>query len=177
MNPKISYLQILKHFQNPDWNIESIEGLEISKIDRKKATELIIHKLDSKETSIRFIASHMIKQFGIQEAKDKLIQRILNEDTLNNNGTMAYALEHLNCKDSLVEVFNILATQSYESKCHAYNILSEQDFEFSPADLDNMTQMMKNISLNKTENQIFDKETFEMIKDGYEGFKVYLTKQ
>ena len=177
MKLKLAYIQIEEQFHNQGWIIENIEGFEISESEREKIVELIIQKLDSKETSIRYVASSMIAQFGIQEAKDKLIQRILDEDTFNNNGTMSYALWHLNCKDRLVEVFSILATQSYESKCHAYNILCEQEFEFTRDDLEKMKQILKLVALNKTKNQIFDSETFEMIKDGYEGFKEYLNEQ
>jgi hypothetical protein len=142
-----------------------------------KSIELIISKLNSKETSIRYIASHMIIKFKIEQAKQNLIHRIKDKETLNCNGTMSYALSHLNCQNNLIDIFEILATQSYESKCHAYNILSEQEFEFTKNDIHKMKQILKTVEQDKTKNQILDDETFEMIKDGFEGFEEYLSEQ
>ena len=111
----------------------------------------------------------MILTFKIEKAKQKLIERILNKETINSNGTMTYALYHLNCKSNLVDVFKILATQSYESKMHAYAILSEQEFEFSRDDLSEI-----NAIWNTTKSQELEKETFEMIEDAYSGFIAYI---
>ena len=70
----------------------------------------------------------MIIEFKIENAKSKLIERILNPETMNYNGSMTYALGHLKCEDELVNVFRILATQSYESKIHAYQNQTKNQF-------------------------------------------------
>ena len=111
----------------------------------------------------------MILTFKIEKAKEKLIERILNKETFNSNGTMTYALYHLNCKSNLVDVFKILATQSYESKLHAYDLLSEQEFEFNEKDLSEISSIW-----NEVKSQELEKETFEMIQDAYNGFISYL---
>ena len=116
----------------------------------------------------------MILTFKIEQAKQKLIERILNIETYNCNGTMTYALYHLNCKSSLVDVFKILATQSYESKMHANSLLSEQEFEFSEEDLNQISFIWKKVKSTQAKNQELEKETFEMIEDVYKGFISYI---
>jgi hypothetical protein len=175
MKKPIAYEEIRKLFlSDKEWNIELIELRVLDEGTSQQSIDFIIDQLNSKDASKRFVASHIIAEFKIEEAKEKLIERIKDIDTVQHNGTMAYALEHLNCKNHLMEVFEILATQSYESKMHAYSILCEQEFEFTREDIIEMKQMFESVKVNKEANQIFDEETFEMIKDGYQGFAEYL---
>jgi HEAT repeat protein len=160
-----------------DWDNKMIASKSLESNTGQKSIELIIDKLNSNEPSIRYIASQMIIEFKIEKAKQKLIERIKAKETLNSNGSMTYALSQLDCQNNLVDIFEILATQSYESKMHAYNILSEQEFNFTKNDIFEMKQIMKYVEESKKENQIFDNETFEMIKDGFEGFNEYLKEE
>ena len=176
MKKELTFEQIQEQFSNPDWNSELLSNCYLELTDKAKSTKYIIDQLASRDSSIRYIASLMIVRFDIQGAVDPLIGRILDKDTKNSNGTMTFALEDLNCGNHLVRIFEILATQSYESKCHAYNILSEQEFVFTEEDIHEMNRILNNAEQNQEENQIFDNETLEMIKDGYEGFEKYLTK-
>ena len=175
MKTILSYKDIEDFFNYPnDWNNDLVEDKKLSWSDKAKSIEYIISKLNSNETAVRYIASHMILTFKIEEAKQKLIERILNKETYNSNGTMTYALCHLNCKSNLVDVFKILATQSYESKMHAYSLLSEQEFEFNEDDLNQLSLIWKKVKSNQAKNQELEKGTFEMIEDAYKGFISYI---
>lgn len=174
MNKELTFEQIKEQFSNPDWTSELLSNCYLEPSDKAKSIKYIINQLASRDSSIRYIASLMIIRFDIQDAVEPLIGRILDKDTKNSNGTMAFALEDLNCENHLVRIFEILATQSYESKCHAYNILSEQEFIFMKEDIHEMKRILNNVEQNQEENQIFDNETLEMIKDSYEGFEQYL---
>ena len=178
MRNELTYQEIDKLFKNYlEWENEFVDSKNLHKSDIDKSTELIIQKLDSKDTSIRYIASHMILTFQIEKAKEKLIERILDKDTFNSNGTMTYALSHLNCQNYLVNVFEILATQSYESKMHAYSIMSEQKFEFTEDDLNKMTKIWNQFKESTEGNKDLDEQTIEMVKDGYQGYISYLDNQ
>ena len=178
MKKELTYEEIDKLFKNDlEWKNEFIDSKTLGKSDKDRSIELIIHKLDSKKTSIRYIASHMILTFKIERAKEKLIKRILDKETFNSNGTMTYALSHLNCQNYLVNVFEILATQSYESKIHAYSIMSEQTFEFTEDDLNKMKNIWNQFEKSTKRSKDLDEETIEMVKDGYEGYVSYLDKQ
>lgn len=174
MKRKLTYEQIVSQFNISDWNSQLISNCKLDPKDKEESVKYIIDKLNSRESGIRYIASLMIIQFKINEAAEMLIKRILDTDTLGSNGTMAYALKELDCKNNLVHIFRILATQSFESKCHAYNILSEQEFEFTKDDICEMKQIFEHAFQNKKTNQIFDDETLQMIANVYEGFKQYL---
>jgi len=174
MKLELTYDKIRAQFNYSDWNSDLISNSYLETNDKEKSKKYIIAQLESKNSSIRHIASMMIIRFEIHEAAQMLIKRILDKDTLNSNGTMAFALEDLNCENYLLQIFKILATQSYESKCHAYNILSEQEFIFTKNDIVRMKEILDYVDQNREENQIFEDETFEMIKDGFEGFNTYL---
>ena len=172
MEKKQTYNEVENFFNHhKDWVNDLVEASQLNSADKNRSIDLIISKLDSNDTSIRYIASHLILTFKIEKAKNKLIERILAKETFNSNGTMTYALYHLNCKSNLADVFRILATQSYESKMHAYAILSEQEFEFSKDDLSEIKSIW-----NKTKSQELEKETFEMIADAYNGFMAYINE-
>jgi len=154
MKNELTYNEIESLFNHhSDWDNDLILSKNLSSVDKIESTELIISKLNSDDTSIRYIASHMILIFKLESAKQKLIERILNIDTFNSNGTMTYALQHLDCKSNLVDVFKILTTQSYESKMHAYAILSEQEFEFSEEDLNQLTTIWNQVKSEQTKSQ------------------------
>ena len=172
MKKKLTYNEIENFFNHhKDWVNDLVESSQLNLADKKRSIDLIISKLDSNDTSIRYIASHLILTFKIERAKHKLIERILAKETFNSNGTMTYALFHLNCESNLADVFRILATQSYESKMHAYAIISEQEFEFSKDDLSEIKSIW-----NKTKSQKLEKETFAMIEDAYNGFMGYINE-
>ena len=178
MKNALTYQEIDKLFKNNlEWENEFVDSKTLDKSELDKSIELIIHKLDSKDASIRYIASHMILTFQIERAKEKLIARILDKDTFNSNGTMTYALSHLNCQNYLVNIFRILATQSYESKMHAYSIMSEQTFKFTEEDLNKMTKIWNQFEESTKRNKDLDEETIEMVKDGYEGYISYFDNQ
>ena len=168
--------QIKEQFSNPDWTTDDLTICYLDPTEKNKTTRFIVDQLKSHESWVRFIASKMIIKFHIEDAVEPLIGRILDSDTKNSNGTMAFALGHLNCKNQLVKIFEILATQSFESKCHAYNLLCEQEFLFSEYDIHEMYKILKLAEQNKEKNQIHDNETMEMVKDGYEGFAKHLIK-
>ena len=177
MKSYISFANIKDQFLMKDWSMTLIEDRHLKINQSEKITEFIIKKLNSDDVSIRYIASSMIIQFQIELAKDKLIERILDPDTLNSNGTMSYALSHLNCESKLVELFKILATQSFESKNHAYNMLSDQIFKFTREDLTEIEQIWLKTKMQPKENQIFDDETLNMVQDVYESFSAYLESE
>lgn len=175
MKNELKYDDIKEIFSKyTKWRFKIIDSKTLDSETRQKSIKLILEKLNSKNASIRSIASHMIIEFQLEQAKQKLIERINDRDTLNNNGTMTYALSHLNCQNNLKDVYKILATQSYESKIHAYNILSEQEFIFGKNDLIEMRELFHFVMKNKEVYQILDDETFEMVRDGFEGFQEYL---
>ena len=173
MNDDLTYQEVKAQFSNPNWNCDFIENRQIDLNEKTAIIEIIIDKLDSKDIGDRYIASHMIIEFKLFEAKSKLIERILDPDTRNSNGTMTYALEHLNCANNLVDIFKILATQTYESQWHAYNVLNEQIFEFTSEDLDHLEHIWEEVQTRQIEGQIYEKAVMEMIKDAYIGFINY----
>jgi HEAT repeat protein len=155
MKNELTYKVVKELFnKHLDWDNGMVGSKSLESVTSQKSIELIIDKLSSNEPSIRYIASNMIIEFKIEKAKQKLIKRIKAKETLNSNGSMTYALSQLDCRNNLKDIFKILATQSYESKMHAYNILSEQEFNFTKNDIFEMKQILKYIEENKIVNQI-----------------------
>jgi len=172
--PEILTLAVIKNEFTPQgWSVESIENTKLDLKENEVIQKYIVQQLSSSKAIIRDIASFMIIEFRIQRAKQKLIERILSPDTENYNGTMTYALSHLSCKNELVKVFRILTTQSFESKMNAYAILSEQEFEFTEDDLDQMKALWETFISRPEQYFAIDEGTVEMVRDVYEGFVFY----
>lgn len=171
---KVTIEDVQNQFALTGWSSTLIDGALLAQEDEYLIKQFIINQLSCQEPQKRYIASSMIIEFQIQEAKYKLIERILCSETENYNGSMTYALSHLNCKNELVKVFRILTTQSFESKMHAYAILSEQEFEFTEGDLNQIQQLWQYFSSDPEKHNVIDAYTVEMVRNVYEGFIAYM---
>jgi hypothetical protein len=102
---------------------------------------------------------------------------IFKKENHNNNGTMVFALESLDCSQKLKEIFKILFFETYESKISAYAILSDQPFDFTKEDLIEIKQMWGYCKQHPEKCPFYDDiETREMMQDAVDGFMSYSNK-
>lgn len=161
-----------------DWNTVLKSRDNLVKIGGKDVAEFLIGLLESKKPTIRNGAALALHDLKNNEAIEPILSSIFKLENKNYNGTMVYALENLDCKDKLVEIFKILFYHGYESKMGAYTILSEQFFEFNKSDLEEIQRMWKECSQNPNRGEGFDNEETKLImKDAYEGFLEYLKEE
>lgn len=116
-----------------------------------------------------------LRELEDNNAIEPLLKAIFKPANKNNNGTLVYALEKMDCTHKLVELFRILFYQSYEAKLMACRILDKQIFEFHRDDLREIQRMWKKENQNTEKvNDFEDEKTYLMMQNAYEGFIEYL---
>ena len=167
-----------EEIQSEDWEVALNAADNLGKIGGDNIVKFLIELLESNDARIRNAASLSIRETKDSRAIQPLLKSIFKPENRDYNGTMVYALQTLDCKNQLVELFKILFYESYESKMGAYTILDKQIFEFSREDLIEIKRMCKECN-DKPEkvNGFDDEETILMMKDAYEGFMEYLKEK
>ena len=167
-----------EEIQSEDWEVALNAADNLGKIGGDNIVKFLIELLESNDARIRNAASLSIRETKDSRAIQPLLKSIFKPENRDYNGTMVYALQTLDCKNQLVELFKILFYESYESKMGAYTILDKQIFEFSREDLIEIKRMWKECN-DKPEkvNGFDDEETILMMKDAYEGFMEYLKEK
>jgi hypothetical protein len=128
--------------------------------------DILINSLESEDVGLRNRVALALRKKKDNGAVDPLLKAILSPENRDYNGTMVYALQTLNCQYKLVELFQILFYESYESKMMAYMILEEQIFEFSQADLFEIQKMWQDcLQQPKKINGFEEGETRLMMED------------
>jgi len=127
--------------QSKDWEIVSVAAENLAKRGGDIGFDILINSLESEDVGLRNRVALALRKKKDNGAVDPLLKAILSPENRDYNGTMVYALQILNCQYKLVELFQILFYESYESKMMAYMILEEQIFEFSQADLFEIQKM------------------------------------
>jgi len=132
--------------------------------------------LSNEQHKLKNIAAFNLKEIGDSRAVDSLFNIALNEENIGKNGSMLYALSGLDCSRKFKELFQILFYHDYEAKAHAYNILSEQEFEFSKEDLIEIRDEWAAIK-DSPELLIRLKGSKEMVQDAIDQYLYYLENE
>ncbi|GAB3228638.1 hypothetical protein J0A67_13960 [Algoriphagus aestuariicola] len=114
--------------------LESVDML--FKIGEVESIDYLLGLLDHPNSAIRDAVALTFRRNRFNDAVDPLLNSIKKKENKGCNGTMAYALETLDCSLRLKDLFDILFDDnSYETRCHILRILDEQIFEFTEEDL------------------------------------------
>ncbi len=137
--------------------------------------DFLISLIASDNSGIRNRAALALADMKDNRALEPLLTAIFKKENHNHNGTMAFALESLDCSQKLTEIFKILFFETYESKISAFAILSDQIFDFSEEDLYEVNQMWEACKLNPEKCPGYDDmETRVMMQKAVDGFMSYL---
>jgi hypothetical protein len=174
-NLKLEIEQLKNDIMSDDLkNFEAVQT-RLIEIGGKEVIDFLKSLLRDDNSKIRNRAALVLAEIKDNSAVEPLLNAIFKKENHDYNGTLVYALEALDCSQKLKEVFKILFFESYESKLHAYNILSEQEFEFTKNDLIEIQNMWSEYKNNPDKHQPYDdEETKEMIQDMVDGFMWYL---
>ena len=108
---------------------------QLAEIGGKEVIEFFISLLDQDKERLRDLAALGLREIADNQALDPLLKAINKSENQNYNGTMAYALESLDCSRRLPEIFELLFNGNAEVKMAATTILEEQEFYFTKQDL------------------------------------------
>jgi hypothetical protein len=142
---------------------------ELAKIGGKDIIDLFISLLDHDNSKIREIAALGLHEIADNQALEPLLTSINKQSNKNSNGTMAFALETLDCSRKLNEIFDLLFYGDAEVKMAATSILDNQDFYFSKFDLTNIQAKWDYIKSHPEKCPFYDsyKETIEYFIEMY----------
>lgn len=157
-------------------DLEDFEVVQnrLVEIGGNEVVDFLISLLAHENSTIRDRSALILEEIKDNKAVKPLLKAIFKKENHNNTGTLVYALQALDCSKKLKEIFKILFFESYESKVFAFNILSEQEFEFTVNDLEEIQNMWNEYNNSPDKYQLDDEETKEMMQDMVEGFMWYL---
>lgn len=145
--------------------------------EKEQEVNFLLTQLNSDQSQIRNVAALRLADLKADIAVNELLKAIFKTENFNRNGTLVYALQALDCRLKLKEIFEILFFQGYEAKIEAYAILSEQVFEFTTKDLLAVERMWCDCVEHPYKCPDFDNsEVREMIKNSVDGYLSYLKK-
>ena len=142
---------------------------ELAKIGGQDIIDLFISLLDQDNSKMRDIAALGLHDIADNQALEPLLTAINKQSNKNSNGTMAFALETLDCSRKLNEIFNLLFCGNVEVKMAATSILDNQDFYFTNFDLTNIQANWDYIKSHPDKCPLYDsyKETIEYFIEMY----------
>ena len=175
-NEEIDYLK--KNIFSDDWELVKKSARRLGKLGGKDITDFLISLLEQSNSGIRNRAALALEEIRDDKALKPLLKSIKKKKNFNYNGTMVFALESLDCSKHLIEIFEILFYQTYESKMSAMSILDTQIFEFTKDDLINIEKMWKDCLLNPDKcPEIKNEEVKLEIQNSVDSFMKYLEEE
>ena len=164
-----------KNIFSDDWKLVKKSAHRLGELGGKDITDFLISLLEQSDSRIRNIAALALEEIRDERALEPLLKSINKKENFNFNGTMVFALESLDCSKHLVEIFEILFYQTYESKMSAMSILDNQFFEFTKNDLINIEKMWKACLLNPEKCPEFENDEVKLeIQNSVDSFMKYL---
>jgi hypothetical protein len=136
---------------------------ELVKIGGQDIISFFISLLDKENCNARNMAALGLHDLADNQALEPLLTAINKPSNQNSNGTMAYALDGLDCSEKLNEIFDLLFYGDAEVKMAATLILNNQDFCFTSEELNNIQTKWRDINKHPDKYLCFDdyKDTIE----------------
>lgn len=164
-----------KALQTDNWEAAKQATQQLAQSQEPAALNFLIKLLKSPNPASRNAAALALREIKAQQALEPLLVAIFKPENHQYNGTLVFALQTLDCKDKLLELFQILFQESYEAKLGAYAILEEQIFNFTRADLLKIQGMWDKYLVQLEDGSIVEEEeVVAMVEDACEGFLGYL---
>ncbi len=167
-----------KNIFSDDWDLVKKSAQRLGELGGKDITDFLISLIEQSDSGIRNRAALALEEIRDERALEPLLKSINKKENFNFNGTMVFALESSDCSKHLVEIFEILFYQTYESKMSAMSILDTQIFEFTKNDLINIEKMWKECLLNPEKcPEIENDEVKLKIQNSVDSFMKYLEEE
>ena len=170
-NLKIEIDQLKKYIFSDDQRLVKAARERLGVIGGDEVVDFLIPLLESDDPGLRDTAAQALSDIKDSRAVEPLIAAILKDVGNEDNDTLVFALEFLDCSLKLKEIFQILLYGAYMSKLSAYNILSDQVFDFSEQDVEDIKAMWEDCKAHPEKCPDYDREDVRiMIQDSVDGF-------
>ena len=154
-------------------------GGRFNKTGRRKCRRLLIELLDQENSRARNAVAMTFRINRFNAAVGPLFRAITKPENSRYRGTLVYALEKLNCRHHLGELFRILfgAAGNWEVQASTLNILEEQTFEFTRNELQTIAEgwnaiqndwnRLNTIDESNIRETNFNRTLIQRLVDGY----------
>ncbi len=170
-NPNIEKLKTKLFSDN--WEEGKEASNQIFEIGGQENINFLIGLLSHSNDSLRNRVALTFRKYKFNEALEPLFLAINNPENQGKIGTLVYALQTLDCKNKLKELFDLVFFGNYEVKSGALQILEKQEFEFSENDLIQIKTKWDNCKLTWDEKNHIDPnepKSFDLDKDLIQSF-------
>jgi HEAT repeat protein len=162
-----------------DWDKMKQSVNRLFEIGGQQNLDYLVGLLDQSNSGVRNAVALTFMDNKFNEGLEPLLKSIVKDENKNSRGTMVYALQALDCKNKLGELFDILftATKNWEVQSGILTVLEEQEFEFTENNLIEIRQKWERLKDNWDElNGIkkgelkdyeIDKDIIQNFVDGY----------
>jgi len=165
-----------------DWGRMKESSCRLFEIGGHDNIDYLIGLLDQPNSGVRNAVALVFRDNKFNDALEPLLNSIIKKENKGYTGTMVYALEKLDCRLKLKELFNILFdNSSYEVQNHILTILGQQTFELKEADLLEIKVKWEKLKGNWNELNNLDKDNLrkhdideDLIQSFVDGYVSYL---
>lgn len=102
-----------------------IKAIDIGKIKEDDKEELLKIFMVTKNPLIRNHIAMIFSDLKYDKSAPFIIKKIMDKDTINDNGTLVYSLENLDCKKYFLSIIEIICKMEYEARLMAYEIVKK----------------------------------------------------
>lgn len=122
----------------------------------QEVLDYFLSLLDQDNVKLRDLAALGLHDLADNNALVPLLKAINQPKNQGHNGTMAYALETLDCSKELSAIFDLLFYGDAEVKMAATTILDEQTFDSSEQEIQNIQHKWHDIKMYPDKCPFFD---------------------
>ena len=168
-----------------DWDKMKSASNRLFEIGGQDNIDYLIGLLDQQNSGVRDAVALTFRDNKFNDALEPLLRAINKNENKGYNGTMAYALEELDCSHKLSELFDILFDKnSWEVQNHILTVLDKQIFEFTEDDLIRIKSKWENIKDNWNDLNKIDKHNLrkhdldkDLVQNFVDRYVSYLEKR
>ncbi len=186
---KLRVVQEIEKLKNDifsgDWDKMKASANRLFEIGGQENIDYLLGLLDQTNSEVRNAVALTFRDNEFNDALETILNSINKKENKGYTGTMVYALEKLDCRLKLKELFNILFdNNSYEVQNHILTILDEQTFEFTETDLLEVKSTWEKLKDNWNELNNVDKDNLkehdidqDLVQGFVDGYVTYLEQR
>jgi len=169
-----------------NWDRMKESSSRLFEIGGQENIHYLVGLLEQSNSIVRNAIALTFMDNKFNDGLEPLLKSITKEENKSARGTMVYALQTLDCKNKLKELFDILftATKNWEVQSGILTVLEEQEFEFTEDDLIEIKEKWEKLKDNWDELNNVDKDNLrehdidrDLVQNFVDGYASYLERR
>lgn len=102
-----------------------IKNINIKKLNEEDKNELLNFFMITQNPLIRNHIAMIFSDIQYNKSVPFILKKIMDKNISEDNGTLVFALQNLDCKCYFISFINIICTMDYEARLMAYEIIEK----------------------------------------------------